>query len=113
MLTNKEIALNAAKTLNDKKGIDVIVLDISDLSAYADFLVIASGNNERHIDSLVDDVEEKLAKEGIIPKNIEGRAISGWILMDYGDIIVNVLTKEQRLYYNIELLWSDGRLVSV
>ena len=112
MLTNKEIALIAAKALNEKKGIDVIVLDISDLSAYADFLVIVSGNNERHIDSLAGEVEDKLAKDGIIPKNIEGRAISGWILMDYGDIIVNVLTKEQRYYYNLELLWSDGKMIN-
>jgi len=107
-----EIALNAAETLNEKKGSDVIILDISDLSSYADFLVIASGNNDRHIDSLADEVEDKLANDGIIPRNIEGQAASGWILMDYGDIIVNVFSKEQRQYYNIEQLWSDGRLVS-
>jgi ribosome-associated protein len=112
LLTNKEIALNAAKTINEKKGIDVVIIDVSELSSYADYLVVASGSNDRHIDSLVGDVDDNLSKEGIKPRHIEGRAASGWVLMDYGDIIVNVFSRDQRSYYNIEQIWSDGQVIT-
>ena len=105
-MENKDIALLAAKTLSDKKAFNVMVIDIMEKSAFADYMVIATGGSDRQVQSLVDYVEDALAKEGTMVKHIEGKA-SGWILMDYGDIIVNVFTQEQREKYNIEKVWGD------
>ena len=70
-------------------------------------MIIASGGSERQVQALVDDVEEAFAKEGLLVKSIEGKQNSGWILMDYGDVIVNIFTKETREKYNIEKVWGD------
>ncbi|MDR0570263.1 MAG: bis(5'-nucleosyl)-tetraphosphatase (symmetrical) YqeK [Clostridiales Family XIII bacterium] len=113
LLTNKEIAMRAAETLCAKKGIDVTLIDVKDVSSYADFIVIASGSNERQVGSLADDVEDALGKIGALPRHIEGRAPSGWILMDYGDLLVNVFSRDQRATYNIEQLWSDCETITV
>lgn len=106
-MDNKNFALLAAKILDDKKAFDIVVIDIAEKSSFADYLVIASGNSERQVGTLVDDVEERFAKEGLFVKSIEGKQTSGWILMDFGDIIVNVFTKDTREKYNIEKVWGD------
>ena len=81
-------------------------------SSFADYLVIASGNSERQVNTLVDEVEEQFAKEGLLVKSIEGKN-SGWILMDFGDVIVNIFTKEMREKYNIEKVWGDCSFLDV
>ncbi|MGN0659820.1 MAG: ribosome silencing factor [Emergencia sp.] len=106
-MDNKSFALLAAKTLDSKKAADIVVIDISEKSSFADYLVIASGNSERQVQALVDDVEDQFAKEGLLVKSIEGKQNSGWVLMDFGDIIVNVFTRETREKYNIEKVWGD------
>ncbi|MEY8368036.1 ribosome silencing factor [Anaerovoracaceae bacterium 42-11] len=106
-MNNKSFALLAAKTLNDKKALDIAVIDIMEKATFADYLVIATGNSERQVNSLVDEVEDQFAKEGLLVKNIEGKQNSGWVLMDFGDIIVNIFTKEMREKYNIEKVWGD------
>ncbi|QAT42875.1 ribosome silencing factor [Aminipila luticellarii] len=106
-MNGKEIALLAAKVLDQKKAQDIACIDISVKSSFADFFVLASGSSERQIKSLSDDIDDEFAKNGIIAKNIEGQPSSGWILMDYGDVIVNVLTTEMRQRYNIEKVWGD------
>ena len=100
-MDNKSFALLAARLLDNKKATDVIVIDIMEKSSFADYLVIASGNSERQVNTLVDEVEEQFAKEGLLVKSIEGKN-SEWILMDFGDVIVNIFTKEMREKYNIE-----------
>lgn len=105
-MENKEIALLAAKTLSDKKAFDVVVIDIMEKAPFADYMVIATGGSDRQVKALVDYVEDELAKNEVFVKGIEGKA-SGWILMDFGDIIVNVFTQEQREKYNIEKVWGD------
>jgi ribosome silencing factor RsfS/YbeB/iojap len=110
---NKEIALKIAALLINKKASDVVVIDIAEKSSFADYLVIATGGSERQIDSLSQEVVDQLAKEGIIVKNVEGKKASGWILMDYGDILVNVFTLEQRSRYNIEKIWGDGIFLEI
>ncbi len=97
----------AARILNNKKGIDIKIIDIGEKSSFADYLVMASGTGERQIGTLADYVEDGLAGEGVTVRNIEGKKESGWILMDYGDIIVNILTREMRERYNIEKVWAD------
>lgn len=106
-MNSKDFALIAAKTLDSKKAEDITIFDIATKSSIADYLILASASNERLIGALVDEVEEAYAKEGLLVKSIEGKKESGWILMDFGDIIVNVLTFEMREKYNIEKVWAD------
>ena len=112
-MTIKEYALLAGKTLSDKKAQDIVVIDIQGKASFADYFVIASGGSERQVNALVDDVEDAFAKEGLFVKSIEGKQNSGWVLMDFGDIIVNVFTKEQREKYNIEKVWGDCNFIEV
>lgn len=112
-MTSKEIALQAARILDDKKAQDVVMIDIAEKSSFADYFVIASGNSERQISSLQDELDEKLAKEGVVTKGVEGRGNTGWILMDYGDVIINLFTLEQRERYNIEKIWSDCTFITI
>ncbi|MBE6037063.1 MAG: ribosome silencing factor [Clostridiales bacterium] len=112
-MENKEIALKAAAILNEKKARDVVVIDVTEKSSFADFLVIASGGSERQVRSLASELSDKLAEEGIFSRSIEGRGPSGWILMDYGDIVINVFSQDQRSRYNIEKVWGDGIFLDV
>lgn len=111
-MDNKNFALLAAKTLSDKKAEDIIVIDIMGKSSFADYMVIATGNSDRQVKALVDDVEDRLAEEGLLTKNVEGKQ-SGWVLMDFGDVIVNVFTKEMRQKYNIEKVWGDCTFLDI
>ncbi len=104
---NKEIAILSAKSLDDKKAGDIVCIDVSIQSSFADYLVIGSAGSERQLNALVTEVEDNLEKEGVFPKRIEGKAASGWILMDFGDVIINVFTEEMREKYNIEKIWAD------
>ncbi|WP_027399669.1 ribosome silencing factor [Anaerovorax odorimutans] len=112
-MINKDIALKAAAVLTEKKAIDIVVIDITKQSSFADYFVIASGSSERQIGTLKEEVEEQLAKEGIFIKSIEGQKNSGWILMDFGDVIVNIFSAEQRDRYNIEKIWSDCEFIDL
>lgn len=97
----------AVRALDSKKAIDIKVLEIGDLTIIADNFVIAQGTSNTHVRALADEVEYKLHEAGIEPRQIEGRA-SGWILLDYHDIVVHVFTADQREYYNLEKLWADA-----
>ena len=112
-MDNRELALKTGEILSAKKAEDVIILDIAEQSSFADFFVNATAMNERQLSALADETEGLLAKEGIMPKNIEGKPPSGWILMDYGDIIVNLFLPGQREMYQIEKIWSDGEIIEV
>lgn len=107
MMEPKELALKIARLLDDKKAQDVTVIDISTKASFADYFVMASAGSERQMESLVDSIEDILEPEGIFPKSVEGKKSSGWILMDYGDVIVNAMTSEMREKYNIERIWGD------
>ena len=112
-MTNRDYALLAAKTLSDKKAQDIIIIDIQEKAAFADYFVICSGTSGRQINSLIDDVEDSFAKEGLFVKSIEGKNGSGWVLMDFGDVIVNLFTKEMRDKYSIEKVWGDCQFIEV
>ena len=112
-METKEMAMLAAKALDSKKADDIMIIDIALKSAIADYMIIASAGNERLLGACVDEVEDQLAKEEILVKSIEGKKESGWILMDYGDIIVNVLTDEMRGRYNIEKIWGDCEVIKL
>ncbi len=112
-MENKELALKAAKILDEKKARDIIIIDIREKASFADFFVLASGSSERQVGTLSEEVEDRFQSEGLAPKAIEGHRSSGWILMDYGDVIVNVLTTEMRERYNIEKAWGDGDFITL
>jgi len=102
----------ACEALNEKKAEDLRVIEIGKISVIADYFIIANGNNPAQVEAMVDEVEDKLAGEGCHPKRIEGVRSSGWVLMDYGDIVVHIFSKEDRLFYDLERIWRDGRIVS-
>ena len=106
-MNNKELAIYAAKVLDEKKAQDITVLDISLKSGFADYFVIATAGSLRQLGSLSDEVDDKLAQQEVFAKHIEGKGDSGWVLMDYGDVIVNLFTVEQREHYSIEKIWGD------
>ena len=104
-----EVARVAAQAAWEKKAEDICVLDLTELSDVCDFFVIATGANKRLADSVIDEIEEKVAAAcGEHPFAIEGREEGTWILMDYGSVIVHVFTPEARDYYRLETLWGDA-----
>ncbi|MBQ6370154.1 MAG: ribosome silencing factor [Firmicutes bacterium] len=113
MIEPKEMAQMIAETLSAKKAMDVIIIDISPKSSFADYFVMASAGNERQLEAFKDHVEDLLEPMEIFPKSVEGKRDSGWILMDYGDVIVNMLTLDMREKYNIEKIWGDCEFVTV
>ena len=108
-----EMAKLACRALDEKKGKDIKVIDIHEVSVIADYFVIASASNERLLLALKDHIEDACNKERYYVKNIEGRKNCKWILMDYGDIIIHIFSKEDRLFYDLERTWRDGKVVDV
>ncbi len=107
-MTSRELAKVAVHALEDKKGMDISVIDISNVSVIADYFVIATGSNMNQVQALVDNVENEIAKNGITQCNKEGNSSSTWILMDFKEIIVHVFSEEDRTFYNLERIWRDG-----
>ena len=106
-----EIVKTAVEALRDKKAEDVTVIDITGVSSIADYFIIANGTNESQVRALVDNVEEELAKAGYEVKQREGYGLGSWVLLDFGDIIVHVFDRENRVFYDLERIWRDGKQV--
>lgn len=111
--TEKMMAQIACKAIDDKKGQDIKIIDIHNVSVIADYFVIASGTNSNQVQAIVDNVEEQLGRAGFEAKQIEGNRNSSWILMDYGDVIVHVFDEENRLFYDLERIWRDGKVLEM
>jgi ribosome-associated protein len=105
----KELAKLACNALNEKQAEDLRIIDISEISVMADYFIIANGNNPNQLQAMVEAVDEVLTKAGQPAKQIEGGRGSTWILMDFGDIIVHIFSKEDRLFYDLERIWRDGK----
>ncbi len=108
---SKEMARIAYDALDEKLGQDIVVLKIDEISVIADYLVIAAGRNQNQLQAMTDLVDEKMEEAGYHSNRIEGNKKSTWILMDYGDVIVHVFSEEDRLFYDLEHIWRDGRQV--
>ncbi len=108
---SREMVQIAYDALDEKLGHDIEILKINEISVIADYLIIASGDNQNQITAMTDLVEEKLAQAGYTNKRVEGNKNSTWILMDYGDVIIHVFSKEDRLFYDLERIWRDGKKV--
>ena len=111
--TEKMMAQIACKAIDDKKGQDIKIIDIHNVSVIADYFVIASGTNSNQVQAIVDNVEEQLGRAGFEAKQIEGNRNSSWILMDYGDVIVHVFDEGNRLFYDLERIWRDGKVLEM
>lgn len=98
--------------IDKKKGTDIVAIHIAELTILSDYFVIATGTSNIHVRSLADEIEEQLQKDGVEPVAVEGRA-TGWILLDYGEVMVHLFTAEAREYYNLERLWTDGSQVDI
>lgn len=107
----KEMTKLAILALEDKKAEDIRVIDISEVSIVADYFIIANGSNRSQIQALSDHVQETLGKAGYELKQAEGYNTANWILLDFGDLIVHIFDKENRLFYNLERIWRDGKIV--
>lgn len=111
MMDSKELTRIAVKALEDKKGEDIKIIDIHEVSVLADYFIIADGSNSSQVQAMADNVQEELFKAGCECRQIEGYQSANWILMDYGDIIVHVFSREDRLFYDLERIWRDGKLI--
>lgn len=110
-MTGKEMAAIATKALEDKKAVDIKVIDIEKISSIADYFIIASGTNINQVQAMADNIEESLGKSGCDAKQIEGYMGGTWILMDYGDLVVHIFDEENRKFYDLERIWRDGQLI--
>ena len=108
---SKAMAKLAITALEDKKAEDIRVIDISEVSVMADFFLIANGANRSQIQAMADNVEEVLGRAGYSLRQVEGYNTANWILMDFGDVIIHVFDKENRLFYNLERIWRDGKQI--
>ena len=112
-MESRELAKIAYNALDEKKGINISIIDISEISTLADYFIIAGGNNENQVKALANSVEEEMYKVDCKPKHIEGFDNANWILMDFTDIIVHVFNEEDRLFYDLERIWRDGKHLEV
>lgn len=113
MNNSRKMTSLAIKALEDKKGNDIRVIDIQDVSIIADYFIIASGSNRNQVQTMADNVEEVLGRAGYEPRQLEGYGTATWILMDYNDIIVHIFSEEDRLFYDLERIWRDGKNVDI
>jgi ribosome-associated protein len=111
LLDPAQLARAAADAASDKKASDVLLLDIREVTTVADYFVICSGNNPRQIQTIADTIDEELGKQGAALLHREGTAETGWILLDFGDVIVHIFGPKEREYYRIERLWSEAKTV--
>lgn len=112
-MTSKELAKLACDALDDKKALEIKVINIENVSTLADYFIIASGKNHNQVQAMADNVDETLGRAGYEPKQIEGYQNANWILMDYRDIVIHIFDEENRLFYDLERIWRDGTVVEV
>ena len=104
----KELTGIAISALEDKKGEDIKLLNITGISPISDYFVIATGNNTNQMQAMADEVSEKLNEAGAKLKHTEGYDSANWILMDYGDFMIHIFNPESRDFYNLERIWRDA-----
>lgn len=104
----KEMVKIAVEAMRDKKAENIKVIDISKISVIADYFIITDGKNQKHVQAITDNIEEKLYEQGYENPRVEGYNTANWILLDYNDIIIHVFNTEDRLFYDLERIWRDG-----
>ncbi len=107
-MTEKDLALKIAQILYDKKAADIVALAVGHLTVLADYLIIATGNTALQVKALTGHVEEGMAEQGVEPRRVEGTGDMRWVVMDYAHVIVHIFRPDEREFYNLERLWTDG-----
>ena len=113
MMTPKEVAAVAAKALDDRKGVDIRLLEITDVTTLADYFLICTGTFSTHVKSPCDAVEEAMDNAGEPALRREGHRSGTWVLLDFGCLVVHVFTEETRQFYDLERLWGDAKPVAL
>ncbi len=111
--TTEELVKIAANAAEEKKAEDLVILNIGKVSVIADYFLIVTANNPSQLQAVTDNVDEMLAKEGVMAKSVEGNGDSAWVLMDYGDFIVHIFDRESRTFYDLERIWKDAESVKI
>ena len=108
----KKMVKIAYQALDEKKGEDIMIINLEGISVLADYFIIANGTNSSQVQALVDNVEEELHKAGYSLKQREGYSNGNWVLLDFGDVIVHIFDRENRLFYDLERIWRDGKEIA-
>jgi len=112
-VTAQTKAQRAARAALDRKAVDLVVLDVQGLSGVTDYFLVCSGRSTTHVKSITDAIREELREDGVRPLHTEGTTESGWVLLDYGDVLMHVFLEDTRAYYALERLWGDAPSISV
>ena len=112
-MDSREMAKVIIEAMEEKKAEDIRVLDIAEVSSLGAYFLIASGTNVNQVQAITDEIDMRLGRQGVSPRQIEGYMNANWILMDYGDIVVHIFDRENRLFYDLERIWRDGKEVPV
>ena len=112
-MDSKKIIMTAYEAIADKKGENIKIIDISEVSVIADYFIVTNGTSSSQVKAISDNVAEKLHELGVDVIRTEGYSTASWILMDFGSIIVHVFSKDDRLFYDLERIWSDGRQITI
>lgn len=112
-MNSYEQSILAAKAISSKKGLNIKLIEIGDISSLADYMVIATGTSSTHVKAIADEVEYQLDEAGISVSHIEGYRSNSWILLDYVDVIVHIFSDEAREFYDLERLWQDGKEIDI
>ncbi len=111
ILEGIEVARRAVDAAGDRQAADIVLLDTRKVCSFADFFVICNGESERQLRAIYEEVEQNLKKDGVLPIHHEGKVDSGWLLLDYGDVIVHIFSTSEREFYQLDRLWSQADLV--
>ena len=112
-MNSYEQSILTAKAISSKKGLNINLIEIGDISSLADYMVIATGTSSTHVKAIADEVEYQLDEAGISVSHIEGYRSNSWILLDYVDVIVHIFSDEAREFYDLERLWQDGKEIDI
>ncbi len=103
-----DIARRVVEAASDKQAIDIVLLDTQGVCSFADYFVICSGDSNRQIDAIREEIEHALKKEGVLLHHYEGGRDSGWLLLDYGSVVIHIFAPVERDYYQLDKLWSKA-----
>ena len=106
-----ELARKAVEIASDKQAGNIALLDVRDLCSFTDYFIICSGESARQLNTIIDEIEKTFKKEGVLPHHREGTLDSGWLLLDYGDVVIHVFGATEREYYALDDLWREAKTV--
>jgi ribosome-associated protein len=108
ILEGIELARKAVEAASEKQANNIVLLDLRELGSFTDYFVICAGESTRQIRTIADEIEKALKKEGVLPHHHEGAPDSGWMLLDYGDVVVHIFGADEREYYRLDELWGEA-----